>query len=122
MQHRKRNRAALEQQSPPALALSDETRAVIAEDESLREAARVRARHKARREAMRSDPMGRLQLRARKMVERALAAGRLVRQPCEACGSPRAHAHHDDYDRPLDVRWLCQRHHNDIPREPRGWG
>lgn len=29
---------------------------------------------------------------------------------CSACGAKRQsiHAHHDDYRRPLDVRWLCR--------------
>jgi hypothetical protein len=27
------------------------------------------------------------------------------------CGEPRVDAHHDDYARPLDVRWLCRPHH-----------
>lgn len=32
-------------------------------------------------------------------------------QPCEICGEEKAEGHHDDYDRPLAVRWLCRRHH-----------
>lgn len=48
---------------------------------------------------------------ARWIVSRALKAGRLERRPCEVCGSTKAEAHHDDYSKPLDVRWLCKTHH-----------
>lgn len=44
--------------------------------------------------------------RAYMAVSNALRSGRLVRQPCERCGK-RAQAHHADYSKPLDVRWLC---------------
>lgn len=44
-------------------------------------------------------------------VGNALRDGRLARKPCEACGDPKAEAHHDDYTKPLDVRWLCDEHH-----------
>lgn len=47
---------------------------------------------------------------ARNAVSNAIRDGRLVRQPCLMCGS-QAEAHHPDYDRPLDVVWLCQSHH-----------
>ena len=30
---------------------------------------------------------------------------------CEICGNPKVDAHHDDYSRPRDVRWLCRAHH-----------
>jgi hypothetical protein len=46
-------------------------------------------------------------VRARLMVRTAIASGKLKRQPCEQCGAPNAHGHHDDYSKPLDVRWLC---------------
>jgi hypothetical protein len=54
--------------------------------------------------------------RARWRVQRALRDGRLQRRPCETCGAPRAHAHHDDYGRPLAVRWLCRVHHAEAHR------
>ena len=48
---------------------------------------------------------------ARTAVARALRSGRLIRKPCEVCGVANAEAHHDDYSRPLDVRWMCRVHH-----------
>jgi len=40
--------------------------------------------------------------------------GRLIQQPCEVCGSPESEKHHDDYTKPLVVRWRCRRHHLDV--------
>lgn len=37
--------------------------------------------------------------------------GFIVPQPCAVCGSPKAEAHHEDYDRPGTVQWLCRKHH-----------
>lgn len=44
-------------------------------------------------------------------VNHATRSGRLASQPCEKCGRHDAQAHHDDYSKPLDVRWLCPPHH-----------
>lgn len=44
-------------------------------------------------------------------VNYAIKTGELHRQPCQICGNPRSHAHHDDYSKPLVVRWLCAIHH-----------
>ncbi|PZO65843.1 MAG: hypothetical protein DI498_08370 [Paracoccus denitrificans] len=44
-------------------------------------------------------------------VQRALATGALEKSVCEVCGLSRVDAHHDSYDDPLAVRWLCRRHH-----------
>lgn len=51
---------------------------------------------------------------ARQAVARALRDGRLVKQSCEVCGEAKTEAHHDDYDRWLDVRWLCPKHHREL--------
>jgi hypothetical protein len=48
--------------------------------------------------------------KARYAVSNAIRDGRLMRLPCMVCGI-KAEAHHPDYDRPLDVVWLCSSHH-----------
>lgn len=49
--------------------------------------------------------------KAHKAVERALAEGTLIRKPCEKCGNKNSQAHHEDYSKPLEVIWLCQKDH-----------
>jgi hypothetical protein len=42
----------------------------------------------------------------------AIRDKKLFQEPCEVCGSSKnVHAHHDDYSKPLNVRWLCAAHH-----------
>ena len=41
----------------------------------------------------------------------AVRRGELRRSPCEVCGDVKTDAHHEDYARPVDVRWLCRKHH-----------
>lgn len=41
----------------------------------------------------------------------AIARGVIAKQACEICGAEEAEAHHNDYNKPLEVRWLCKRHH-----------
>lgn len=48
---------------------------------------------------------------ARAAVNRAIRSGSMVKGRCEFCGNEDVDAHHDDYARPLDVRWLCRVHH-----------
>jgi hypothetical protein len=47
---------------------------------------------------------------AHRLVGYAVKKGALAKRPCEVCGSV-AEAHHDDYNKPLEVRWLCRVHH-----------
>jgi len=47
------------------------------------------------------------------MVGNAIRDGKLTVLPCEVCFSTHGiHGHHDDYSRPLDVRWLCTTCHS----------
>lgn len=51
--------------------------------------------------------------RAHLLVKRALKSGKLHRHPCFVCGN-KAQAHHDDYSKPLDVIWVCPKHHGEL--------
>ena len=47
-------------------------------------------------------------------VKTELKAGRLIIQPCEVCGATDyVEAHHKDYSKPLEVNWLCRKHHDE---------
>jgi len=63
---------------------------------------------------------------ARQVTAYAIKKGWLLRRACEVCGKEHSpadgpegyvDAHHDDYAKPLDVRWLCQKHHREHHRE-----
>jgi hypothetical protein len=56
---------------------------------------------------------------AHSRVARAIKSGELVRQPCIRCGETKSLAHHEDYDKPLDVMWLCQPCHKQRHKELR---
>lgn len=45
------------------------------------------------------------------VVGNAVRDGRLAKLPCEVCGDTEVHGHHDDYTKPLEVRWMCNQHH-----------
>ena len=49
--------------------------------------------------------------RAHRIIAYHVRKGNITRQACEACGNNETHAHHDDYSKPLNVRWLCNEHH-----------
>lgn len=54
----------------------------------------------------------RQKLRARRLLRNRVFRGQIEKQPCEVCGAANTHGHHEDYHKPLEVRWLCPVHHN----------
>lgn len=51
-------------------------------------------------------------VKAHSLVRRALEKGDLNKEPCFICGSIiNVEAHHSNYAEPLNVIWLCRRHH-----------
>jgi hypothetical protein len=71
----------------------------------------VKARCAANQRRYVKDAQLRPRYEARWIAKRAIKYGRLIKNPCEKCGGLKVDAHHDDYSRPLDVRWLCRKHH-----------
>ena len=55
--------------------------------------------------------------KARWELRKAVKSGKLIKKPCEVCGSTkRVEGHHfNGYDKPnwLKVKWLCQKHHRE---------
>jgi hypothetical protein len=52
--------------------------------------------------------------RAAARVQYALKSGRLRKEPCMVCGELQVQAHHSDYDKPYEVKWLCIKHHAEL--------
>lgn len=50
--------------------------------------------------------------KAHSMMNYQIKVGNIKKMPCTECGEERVCAHHDDYDYPLSVRWLCHAHHS----------
>lgn len=72
---------------------------------------RIRKADRARYHARKGDPNYDRKRAARGALNRAIKRGEMTRGSCEECGALNAEAHHEDYDAPLDVEWLCPAHH-----------
>lgn len=73
-----------------------------------RDKERIRRQDRERHERKKNDPQYQRRRRAVAAVNRAIKRGDMVRGECEGCGTDvKVQGHHEDYDRPLDVRWLC---------------
>ena len=59
-----------------------------------------------------SEKERKIRAKARSIWNHYVRDKHIIRQPCEICGE-KAEAHHDDYNKPLEVRWLCFKHHRE---------
>ena len=54
---------------------------------------------------------------ARYMTKNAVARGIIKKMPCKVCGIEEVDVHHEDYEKPLQVTWLCKIHHVERHKE-----
>ncbi len=78
-------------------------------NDSVREYDRKRGNRQKDQSWRKADPK---RSAAHNAVSRALRCGKLKREPCHFCAADFVHAHHKDYDKPLEVMWLCPRCHH----------
>jgi hypothetical protein len=50
---------------------------------------------------------------AHRALANAMKDGKVTKLPCFICGDKNVEGHHPDYSRPLDVVWLCNKHHRE---------
>jgi len=55
-------------------------------------------------------PEQRKKANARSYLNTCLRRGYITKNPCIICGSCEVHGHHEDYNKPLQVIWLCNSH------------
>jgi hypothetical protein len=80
----------------------------------LSEETKRRIGDKLRKGSKYSEEEKRIIIAARRTVNNAIRDGRITRQNCH-CGQF-GEAHHPDYTKPLEVIWLCRKHHEDLHR------
>ena len=49
--------------------------------------------------------------KAKNVLKVAVIWGKIKKYPCEVCGDKKSEGHHEDYSKPLEVIWLCHKHH-----------
>lgn len=57
---------------------------------------------------------------AHSCLRSAIRRGLITPEPCAECGAEPADGHHDNYDEPMNVRWLCRRHHRAVHKKGGG--
>jgi hypothetical protein len=55
-----------------------------------------------------------LKVNAHRKVYTSIRNGTLKQLTCKVCGKEKTEAHHEDYLKPLDVIWVCKKHHREL--------
>lgn len=61
-------------------------------------------------------PDQRKKANARSYANEYVNRGTLVKLRCQRCNAEKAEMHHDDYNKPLEVVWLCRPCHLELHR------
>lgn len=59
-------------------------------------------------------PNARKKATARAYTNVYVKRGVIKKTPCFKCGDEKVEAHHHDYDKPLEVTWLCRKCHLEL--------
>lgn len=70
-------------------------------------------RKRIRKTANKSRINNPLKYKARVAVSNAIRDNRIQKENCVFCGDPNTEAHHEDYSKPLNVIWVCFKHHRE---------
>jgi len=54
--------------------------------------------------------------KCRRKTSQLVRSGKIKKKPCIICSEIKVHAHHEDYNDPYKILWLCRIHHEDIHR------
>lgn len=60
------------------------------------------------------DPEVKKRQRAREKANKAYLNGLIFKHNCALCGNSETEMHHPDYNKPLDVVWLCEPCHIEL--------
>lgn len=52
-------------------------------------------------------------IKARYAISNGLKKGTVIKSPCMVCGEVKSEAHHEDYNKPFEVIWLCAKHYSE---------
>lgn len=80
----------------------------------------VKMRRREIAKARSKDPVEIYKNLARRKLRNAVSNGEVSKMPCEVCGDVNSQGHHHDYEKPLDVTWLCPIHHAEAHHKAEG--